>query len=138
MRTLGIRLLADLRTVFGDADAMPTVAVLQALNDLEDAPWSEIKGGKPLDDKGLAARLRKYDIKSTSVRIGPKTPKGYKREDLHDAWERYLPPLSLPIRAATSATPETQNGNGATATPAMDACVRCDGEGCAWCSREPL
>ena len=68
--TMGVRLLADLRTVFGDADALSTEALLIALHKLDDAPWGDIKG-KPLDSRGLAARLRKYDVKPKVVRVGP-------------------------------------------------------------------
>ena len=35
--------------------------------------------GKPLDERGLANRLRQYGVKSQTVRIGDATPKGYRR-----------------------------------------------------------
>jgi hypothetical protein len=47
---------------------------------------------KPIDARGLAQRLRRYEIRSTTVRIGEWHGKGYKREDPWDAWSRYLPP----------------------------------------------
>jgi hypothetical protein len=90
--SLGIRLLADLRTVFGDRDALTTDAALTALQELPEAPWAELVGGKPLNARGLAKRLAGYDVKSKSVRIGEKVVRGYAREDLADAWDRYLPP----------------------------------------------
>lgn len=89
--SLGVRLLHDLRQVFGDADAMATEAILNALHDIDEAPWADLKG-KPLDARGLSWRLRQYGIKPRTVRIGHATPKGYRREDLHDAWARYLQP----------------------------------------------
>jgi hypothetical protein len=92
--SLGIRLLADLRTVFEDRDAMTTDAVLTALHDLSEAPWAEIIAGKPLNARGLSKRLRGYGIKPRTIRIGDKTPRGYAREDLVDAWSRYLPDVS--------------------------------------------
>ncbi len=46
--------------------------------------------------------LSKYGIKPRTIRVGDSTPRGYVREDLHDAWSRYLPPS--PQAAATSAT----------------------------------
>jgi hypothetical protein len=91
--SLGIRLLGDLRTVFGDRDALTTDAALTALQELPEAPWAELGGGKPLNARGLAKRLAGYDVKSKSVRIGEKVVRGYAREDLADAWDRYLPPL---------------------------------------------
>lgn len=102
--SLGVRLLGDLRIVFRDADAMSTEDILVALKTLDDAPWADLKG-KPIGSRGLAALLKKYQIKSKSVRIGERTPKGYDRADLQDAWSRYLP-LSPQI-SATSATSAT-------------------------------
>jgi hypothetical protein len=102
--SLGVRLLADLRDVFGAAEAMPTAEILSGLTALDEAPWGDLRG-KPLDARGLASRLRQYGIASTTVRIGDKTPKGYTREAMWDAWSRYLPPP--PHASATSATSAT-------------------------------
>jgi hypothetical protein len=103
--SLNIRLLGDLRTVFGDAEVLSTKTILARLHELEDAPWSDVKG-KPLNDNQLGRRLRQYDIKSKTIRIGDVTPKGYARADLHEAWRRYLPPSSAE-KAATPATAAT-------------------------------
>jgi hypothetical protein len=100
--SLGVRLLADLRTVFGSADELPSKAILNALHAIEEAPWTNLKG-KPLDERGLAHRLRQYGIRSKTIRVGAGTPKGYTRADFVDAWDRYLPGPS-PARSATSAT----------------------------------
>jgi hypothetical protein len=108
--SLGIRLLADLRTVFGDADALATETILERLHKLDEAPWAELVAGKPLNARGLAHRLRDYGVSSKTVRIGEKTPKGYAREDLADAWARYLPPS--PQESATSATSATSADDG--------------------------
>jgi hypothetical protein len=102
--SLGVRLLADLRTVFGTAEVMSTEDLLSALHALEEAPWSDLQG-KPLNARGLGTRLRQYGVTSKSVRIDGKTPKGYAREDLWDAWSRYL--ATPPMESATSATSAT-------------------------------
>ena len=73
--SLGIRLLADIQTVFRDADQMPTKALLRGLIELEESPWGDLKG-KPLDERGLARRLRQYGIKSNTVRVGSRHPEG--------------------------------------------------------------
>ncbi len=121
--SLGIRLLSDIRQIFGDADQLATETVLQRLNELDEAPWGNLRG-KPLDARRLANYMRRYGIKSKTVRLSTATPKGYAREDLFDAWERYLE--VAPNGCATSAT-------GATDPVVVDeesACPRCDGEGC--------
>ena len=100
--SLGIRLLADLRTVFGDRDAMSTEAILTALRELEEAPWAEIAAGKPLNARGLSRRLGSYGIKPSTIRVGDKTPRGYAREHLADAWARYLPDVVPVVDVAES------------------------------------
>jgi hypothetical protein len=100
--SLGIKLLMDLRTVFGDRDQMSSKVILQELAALEESPWRDIRG-KPLDERGLAYRLRQFSIRSKTVRVGEATPKGYTKADLYDAWRRYLP-SPPPQKPATNAT----------------------------------
>jgi hypothetical protein len=102
--SLGIRLLHDLHTVFGVGDVLSTKTILDLLLAVPESPWGDLKG-KPLNDSGLAHRLREYGVKSKQVRIGGWTGKGYVRADLLDAWERYLPPPHN--RAETDETSET-------------------------------
>jgi hypothetical protein len=87
---LGVRLLADMRTVLGDDDQAATTAILDKLHALDESPWADIRG-KPLNDRGLAGRLRPYGIRSHTIRVGSATPKGYRRADFVSAWRRYLP-----------------------------------------------
>jgi hypothetical protein len=102
--SLGIKLLADLRDIFGSHDQLSTEHILGELHKIDESPWAELKG-KALDARGLAQRLRKYDVKRTTIRSGCSTQKGYRREDLHDAWQRYLGPA--PYEGVTSVTRET-------------------------------
>jgi hypothetical protein len=97
--SLGVRLLADLRTIFGEAVALHTETILDRLTNAEesgleaDAPWADLHG-QPLGKRGLASMLSKYSIRPTKVTVGGRSLQGYRRETLHDAWLRYLPPLS--------------------------------------------
>ncbi len=91
-QTLGVKLLEDLRTVFGESEHMLTVSILESLNALEESPWGDIRG-KPLDARGLSHRLGKYGVQRHTVRIGSVIGKGYSRGDLADSWKRYLEPL---------------------------------------------
>lgn len=90
--SLGVRLLADLRVVFGDGDALHTATILGALHKIEEAPWDDLRG-KPLDPRGLARRLGEYGITSVKVNVGGKSLQGYRHDHLWDAWQRYLPPI---------------------------------------------
>ena len=87
--SLGVKLLADLRDIFGDDDRLATATVLDRLVKLDESPWADLRG-RPLDARGLARRLRSYEITSRKVKIDGKAYQGYQREDLHDAWSRYL------------------------------------------------
>jgi hypothetical protein len=102
--TPGIELLAHVREAFGDDDKLFTATLLERLHERDESPWKDIRG-KPLDDRGLSARLRKYAIKSRDVRIGGQVRKGYVRDDFYDSWNRYLGPTGdLSATSATSAT----------------------------------
>jgi hypothetical protein len=56
---------------------------------MEEAPWGSYYGHK-FEARDLASLLHHYGIRSTTVRNGDKVAKGYKRDDLYEAWQRYL------------------------------------------------
>ena len=53
--SLGIQLLTDIKTVFGEREAMATKALLNELINMDEFVWADIKG-KPITDRGLAFR----------------------------------------------------------------------------------
>lgn len=141
--SLGIRLLRDIHAAFGDAEQMSTTALLDALNAMEDGPWADLRG-KALDSRKLATMLSEYGVKSVTLRTGLTTAKGYRRDSLLDAWQRYLPPF--PGASVTSVTSGTGGGSdvphvtdvtfpgGKEGSGARDTCCkRCSGNGCEWC-----
>jgi len=79
------------------------------ISELSEAPWNDLKG-KQLNDRGLAYRLREYGVKSRTLNLGGENrAKGYAREDLHDAWKRYVaPPPPLPQGSVTGVTNVTE------------------------------
>lgn len=108
--SMGVQLLADIRTVFteiGD-DKLTTEQLVKGLSDLEEAPWATIRRGEPLDARGLANRLAKYGIGSKPHRQGQTVFKGYAAAQFADAWSRYLPPHLGPESAVTPVTPVTE------------------------------
>ena len=115
--SLGLRLLTDLRAVFGNSKSMFTVDILLSLQNIEEGPWTNLKG-KPLDAHRLAKLLKPYSVESQQVRMNEKSQKGYVRDTLADAWLRYLPatkteiatPLPLPTKSETGETNETSKG----------------------------
>jgi hypothetical protein len=108
--SLGVRLLADLRTIYGDREEMTTSNILSSLCALDESPWVDFKG-KPIDARLLSRLLNQYGISSKTIRFGSgqkDVAKGYKREDLHDPWSRYLAPPSSEnsVTSVTSVTGE--------------------------------
>ena len=104
--SLGVRLLGDLRTVFGDRDSMSTVEILEALNALDEAPWGDLYG-KPMQARTLARMLAKYEVKGTMIKAGGRALRGYRREALWDAWARYIPPVSAEVQPMQPGEPES-------------------------------
>lgn len=104
--TLGIRLLADIRTVMAEHTVMRTTELLGALAAMETAPWGSMLNGQPIDARFLARRLAKYDIPtSNTVRVGGEVAKGYAVHHFADAWARYLPPTTPPPAGAEPTMP---------------------------------
>jgi len=88
--TLGIKLLADIRTAMGENDRISSMDLLSALHGMETAPWGNIKG-EPIDSRFLARSLAKYEIPTNNtVKIDGRAVKGYQRSHFADAWDRYL------------------------------------------------
>ncbi|MFC8202169.1 DUF3631 domain-containing protein [Streptomyces sp. NPDC057298] len=110
--SIGIRLLTDLRDqVLNGIDRLPTVAILDRLNALDDAPWADLNG-RPLDNRRLSKMLSEYatadgdPIGSRNIKTGGSVLKGYYASDLRDAWARYCPP---PPESPLLPLPELEN-----------------------------
>ncbi|MFE0358968.1 DUF3631 domain-containing protein [Streptomyces nigra] len=110
--SLGVRLLTDLRDhVMVGIDRLPTVAILDRLNALDDAPWADLHG-KPLDNRRLSRMLAEYmtadnePITSRNIKAAGSVLKGYYAADLRDAWARYCPP---PPESPLPPLPGTEN-----------------------------
>lgn len=133
--SLGVQLLRDLQQVFLGYENLSTEAILEALHDMDESPWGDLRG-KVLDARTLARYLKPYGVFRTTIRTGHKTAKGYRREDLHDPWQRYLSGIGS-TESVTGVTKEaispqvTHVTHFAEANP--DSCPRCGGEGCAYC-----
>lgn len=149
-QSLGVRLLGDLRIIFGDSIALPTRTILARLKAPEDsglevdAPWAEL-GGVGLTDRRLASLLKAYGVTSRKVKVDGNALQGFRREDLQDPFQRYLPhtpkmteppePMEPSPAFSRLEVPEVPE-----VLPAMDIvrdCPRCADEGCDWCAATP-
>jgi hypothetical protein len=114
--SLRLRLLSDVRIIFGKANALYSQTIVDGLvagTGLEDdAPWADLRG-KPLTKRDLASMLAKYDIKPAKVRESGGNPlQGYTRAALWDAWQRYLaPPRKNPEQPEQPEQPANFSGN---------------------------
>jgi hypothetical protein len=83
-------LLLALRKVF-DAEDSPLASktICTALNGDEELPFGDYSKGAGISPRSLAKLLRPYGIKPKVVRVGAETPRGYDRDQLAEAWERY-------------------------------------------------
>jgi len=150
-QSLGVRLLNDLRLVFGDARSVTTDDLIGRLTGdhpigvdqdgdpafMTDAPWSNLKGS-PIDPRGLASYLRRFDVRPKKIKVDGVALQGYTREDLWDAWQRYAP--STPVEPELPEPPEPEvessTGSAGSGSPKVGetGCFACDGEGCEWCA----
>lgn len=89
---LGLRLLADLRVIFGEVERphLATVEMIDRLAEAEGSPWGDWRG-KPITGQAVARLLRPFGIAPATHRRGETTFKGYARTQFEDAWARYLP-----------------------------------------------
>lgn len=108
--SLGVVLLRDLKVIFATHAVdgrLSTSAAVKALNDMEESPWQNLRDGKGIDSYRVAKFLRGYGVTSDTMRFGEKSLRGWTRDDLADAWRRYLPsPSSEGSTSSTSSTPD--------------------------------
>lgn len=115
-----ILLLQDLYEIFerDGADKIFSHSLVAELVTREERPWPEWKAGKPLTVRQLARLLQPFGIRPRQIRIGDETRKGYRLQDLDDAFERYVTP---PIRNNRNNPCKSKDSSGSTSeTPPMD------------------
>lgn len=98
----GVRLLADIKRIFGQEQKVSTAELLSRLWEIEDSPWA--RDALNLTARSLSDKLSRYGIRPVSVRIGDETLKGYRRSDFVDAWSRYLRDAVTSVTSGTSGT----------------------------------
>lgn len=110
--SLGMRLLADVRDVFGEVDHLTTPAMLEGLHRMADAPWGDWYGS-PLTARGLAKLLAPYRVGPTQRRVRGEKSRGYFRVDFADAWARYAAPMGVAGQAGHLGNEHGSSVNGA-------------------------
>ena len=127
---IGILALEDIRAIFdvSSDDRLFSEEVAERLHEFEDRPWSEYgRQRKPITKNQISRILRPFKINPTTVRRGERTGKGYKIEQFHDAFARYLQlgqnsarrPDS-PIQTVTTSQPRDTAAFGPNQTVTID------------------
>jgi putative DNA primase/helicase len=89
---IGVGLLRDIRSVFGDDDVIRSSDLVAKLTADPERPWAEWRYGRPLTQKQLAGLLAPFHIISLTVHPpGLPDGKGYRRTDFEEAWTAYCP-----------------------------------------------
>lgn len=113
-------LLLALRDVFGDREVMFSKQLVADLNSSDELPFGGWSDGNGIAQAEMARLLKRYRVKSRTVRMGSDTAKGYRREWFEDAWERYGGDF-----AVTPDTSQAGRANPPNREPSHD--VQCDG-----------
>ena len=123
-RSIGVELLADIRTIFFplDGDGKPleplerisSEALAKVLAEMKDRVWAEWgKAQKPMSQAQLAKMLRRYEIEPRGLRLSSnKRLRGYEREWFEEVWKSYLPPYTALPGCDTVTTRTNTRGNG--------------------------
>ena len=84
-------LLSDIRDFVHEHNLsrVKTEDLLRHLHSLEERPWNTFYRGREMTARQLADRMRLFGIRSTTIRFGDETAKGYLLEDMLDAFDRY-------------------------------------------------
>jgi putative DNA primase/helicase len=96
-----IRLLRDIRSVFGQKDRLCTGSIINALMILEDSPWDlkfEQLNGRSQTQRPaemyLSAQLKGFEIEKEKEAKGTPRCRGWARSSFEPVWERYLGPVA--------------------------------------------
>lgn len=103
-QSAGVLLLRDVAEVFQTKrdERLGSSDLIEALCGLEESPWAEWRGGRPISTRGIAKLLKPFGVSPAQDRFGS----FYRYPDFVDAFGRYLSnPLQNTATSATSATP---------------------------------
>lgn len=122
--TLAIRLLHDVRPVFTD-ETLGSADLVHRLVRLEDRPWADWTGERPITQARVARLLRPFGIHPMKLRVGKQTADGYTKRMFTDSWSRYLPRKVEQWNTANNAGDGLGNSRGEPETAGSTSERRC-------------
>lgn len=94
------RLIHDIRNVFeeaGNPEVIKSGELVKQLNDIETAPWGDLRGGDGLSPIKLAALLKPFGIRPFKARpSGGESIRGHWLQSFESVFARYPSPASVP------------------------------------------
>jgi putative DNA primase/helicase len=105
-QSAGVLLLRDLAQIFASrkGERIGSTELCEAICALEESPWGEWRGGRPISTRGIAKLLKPYGIGPAQDRYGS----FYRPTDFADAFDRYLSQGGG--KSATSTSSTTKEG----------------------------
>jgi putative DNA primase/helicase len=100
-QSVAVMLLEDIHVVLTGhtAEWIQSAELVKGLAQLEDRPWAEWKGGKPITANAVARLLAPFNIKPFQMRTGSHVVRGYRVAQFEDAFARYVE--ATRVQAAT-------------------------------------
>ncbi len=96
-----IMILRDVWSLFEQNEHQRTrtsAELVEHLVAMDDRPWPEYRHGRPVSASTVARMLRPFGVKSLNIRAGMSVVKGYQRDDVKAAFDRYAaPPAFQPL-----------------------------------------
>ena len=125
-QSAGVLLLRDIADVLEtrQGERIGSTDLLQALCALEESPWADWRGGRPISTRGIAKLLKQFRVMPTR----DMEARYYRRDSFTDAFGRYL--SDAPQTSVTSVTSvmrpasviaKHHNNNGMTPNDTYDA-----------------
>jgi hypothetical protein len=110
-QSIAVMLLEDIHTVMGghNAEWIPSAELVKALVQLEDRPWAEWKGGKPITTNAVARLLAPFNIRPFEMRMGTRVLRGYQVSQFADAFARYVDAARAQSATALQSTDSTRS-----------------------------
>jgi hypothetical protein len=105
-----LELLIDAKKVIPNQGHLFTKTLISKICALDDSQWKDYNFSqwdeekKKISDRQVSNLLGQFGVKPKDVKIAGITKKGYHRDDLENAFKRYIP-VSLPNTPPPSATP---------------------------------
>jgi putative DNA primase/helicase len=98
-----LQLLMDIKSVLPAVGHMATVFLIDKLCRLDDSPWEEYNFSrwdaekKKIHSRQIANLLGQFGLKSKTLNVAGTSKRGYQRDHLENAFNRYIPSCGAPI-----------------------------------------